>query len=110
MIYKKCMVLVSLLAASTGVAAQQCESTVGTVIAGSRLGTLIQMTNSNCGISGFVCAETSGEFTQSISNRVYAAALTAQATDANVTVSWDNSTLLCDGRFPLIVDFRVNAE
>ena len=98
---------------STGTTfAQSCNSPgVDTVLAGSNLGTLVRMTNRSCGVSGWVCLDaTDGGVDQNGSNRVYAAALTAQASGSAAQVSWDPSNLNCDGRFPAVVDFRTIVE
>ena len=103
--------LIAGLVMSGSAYSQSCTSPgVDTVLAGTNLGTLVRMTNRSCGVSGWVCLDTTDTLDTTTANRIYAGALTVQATDAGAQVSWDPTNLNCDGRFPAVVDFRTVSQ
>ena len=111
MSYKKTLLAAALLlTASMNTSAQfsRCVSTITDVSVGPQFRAIIRLADRNCGANGWVCAattETSG-ISQVQSNQVVAAALTAQATDREVSMSWNTNSRAC-GNFPNVVDFRV---
>jgi len=83
---------------------------VDEILTGPQFNTLVRMSSGSCGVSGFVCFSTENGADTTVSNRAFAAALTAQATEAtNILVRWDNDTLGCGGDFPMVFDFRVRS-
>lgn len=93
---------------SFGQSISQCNSTVTRVETGSQFGTAVALSDSAaCGAAGFVCIADSDD-TSTATNRIYAAALTAQATGADVIVRWDGSVRGCGAlNLPTAVQFIV---
>jgi len=105
--------LSTMLLLSTNASAQavgQCNDvTVLDVQTGAQFGTVVTLDGA-CGRGGLVCISNAGE-SDSVSNRVYAAALTAQATGANLRVRWDGAARGCGALdLPMVFDFRVEVE
>jgi len=106
--FKKYLVIGLLSLVSTNVLAQRCESVqVEDVISGSQFNTLIRTVDRSCGSNGFICLEPIGDLTQTASNQIYAAALTSQASGADVTVAWNLGNRGCGNNFPVVTEFRV---
>jgi len=84
---------------------------VDEILTGSQFNSLVRFSNGSCGVSGFVCFSNENGVDAAVSNRAFAAALTAQATGAtNLQVRWDNDALGCGGNFPMIVDMRLRSS
>ena len=101
-----CTVMISNNALAQATAA--CTDVIVTTIsAGTRLGAIVRVDNPNCGRSGWFCVEPNESIglTQDISDKVYAAALSAKATGDVVNVEL-RSERGC-GDFPYVQDFRV---
>ena len=83
---------------------------VSEVLTGSQFNSLVRFSSGTCGVSGFVCFSNENGADSTVSNRAFAAALTAQATGAtNLLVRWDEDTLGCGGTFPMVVDMRLRS-
>ena len=109
-LYKSLAIALIAVGASFNVNAQTCAAdTIEFVEAGTRFeGVLIRSNNRACGSNGFVCATGGNLAAAGAETQVYAAALTAQASESVVQLSWDTADVGCGaGNFPIITQLRI---
>jgi len=103
---------------TTSVSAQvigQCTNvTVSEILTGPVFSGLVRFSDSGCGTSGLVCIAPENDITPAVSNKLFATALTAQATGSSFSiVRYDTGLLGCDGGnggFPMATDIRISAQ
>lgn len=106
------IIAVGFLSVSTASAQtiSQCnDASVLNISSGTQSGTVLTMTT-GCGRAGQICISDIGA-EDAGTNRIYAAALTAQASGATARVRWDGAIRGCGVLdLPTVVDFRIDAS
>lgn len=89
---------------------QNCGNTkIEQVITGPRHGSLLNLENNNCGLSGYVCIDLEGEYSSEIKGKAafsFALAAHMAQKEIHISIDLDSRPASCGSGYPVVEDIR----